>query len=195
LASDPLLQRIASGDRNAFRQLYDAYKRLVFNASLGYLQNSSEAEEITQDVFIEINRSAAHFKGESSIKTWIYRITVNKCLDQLRHRNRKKRAGFLTSLFKKDSAELMIDVPHFHHPGVLLENKEKAALLFKLIDQLPEKQKTAFFLAHLEDLPQHEIAEVMGSSVKAVESLIQRAKANLRNWMEKFYPEQRNSDE
>lgn len=195
MANDPLIQQIATGDAHAFRRLYEQYKTLVYNASLGYLQNSSEAEEITQDVFIEINRSAIHFKGESSVKTWVYRITVNKCLDQLRHRNRKKRAGFLMSLFKKESGELAIDVPHFHHPGVMLEKKEKAALLFKLIDQLPEKQKTAFFLAHVEELPQKEIAEIMQASVKAVESLIQRAKANLRNELEKFYPEQRNSDE
>jgi len=195
LTDHELIQKIASGDSVSFRQLYEKFKVLVYNVSLGYLQNASDAEEITQDVFIEINRSANLFKGESSVKTWVYRITVNKCLDQLRHRNRKKRAGFLSSIFKKDSGELAVDVPHFHHPGVVLENKEKAALLFKLIEGLPENQKTAFFLSHVEELPQKEIAEVMETSVKAVESLIQRAKANLRNELEKFYPEQRNSTE
>ena len=190
-----LINSLIGGDTHAFKQLYEVYKTLVYNVALGYLQNVLEAEEITQDVFVEIHRSSSHFKGDSSVKTWVYRITVNKCLDQLRHRNRKKRAGFLTSLFKKDSAELAVDVPHFHHPGVSLENKEKAALLFKLIDQLPENQKTAFYLSHVEELPQKEIAEVMQTSTKAVESLIQRAKANLRNEIEKFYPEQRNSNE
>jgi RNA polymerase sigma factor (sigma-70 family) len=195
LTETELIHKVAAQDAFAFRALFESYKSLVYNTSLKYLQNISDAEDLTQDVFIEINRSASHFKGESSVKTWIYRITVNKCLDQLRHRNRKKRFGFLTSLFAKDSGELIIDVPHFHHPGVLLENKEKAALLFKLIDQLPEKQKTAFFLAHVDELPQKEVAEIMNVSVKAVESLIQRAKANIRNELEKHYPEQRDLHE
>ena len=190
-----LIQKVAAKDSSAFKALYESFKSLVYNTSLGYLQNAADSEEITQDVFVEISRSASSFKGESSIKTWIYRITVNKCLDQLRHRNRKKRFGFLTSIFSKETGELAVDAPHFHHPGVLLENKEKAALLFKLIDQLPEKQKTAFVLAHVEELPQKEVAEIMNASLKAVESLIQRAKANIRNELEKFYPEQRNSNE
>ena len=82
-------------------------------------------------------------------------------------------------------------MPHFDHPGVLLENKEKASFLFKAIELLNEQQKTAFILSQVEELSQKEIAEVMKLSQKAVESLIQRAKANLRKNLEKFYPDRR----
>lgn len=187
-----LLEKGRAGEKVAFKAFYEKFKSRVFNTSLSYLQNIEEAEEITQDVFVEIYNSVNTYKGESSVSTWIYRITVNKSLDALRYRKRKKRSGFLVSLFKKDSAELQIDMPHFDHPGVALENKEKAKILFKVIAELPDQQKTAFILSHIEDLSQKEMAVVMKVSEKAVESLIQRAKANLRKKLEIFDPDRRN---
>ncbi len=188
-----LIQRLREGDRTAFKILFENFKSRVFNTCLSYVQHTEEAEEITQDVFIEIHRSVGLYKGESALSTWIYRISVNKCLDFLRHRKRKKRSGLLVSLFKKDSTELQVDAPHFDHPGVVLENKEKAALLFKVIDNLPNQQKTAFILSQIEDLPQKEIATIMKLSEKAIESLLQRAKANLRNDLEIVNPGRRKS--
>lgn len=119
--------------------------------------------------------------------TWIYRITVNKCLDFLRKKNRKKRFGFMMELFHTDSGEVSIDKAHFDHPGILMEKKENARLLFAAIDLLKENQKTAFVLFHIEELSQKEIAEIMELSPKAVESLIQRAKAVLREKLGNYY--------
>ena len=186
-----LIQRLREGDQEAFKVLFEKFKLPIFNTCLSYLQNTEEAEEVTQDVFVEIYRSVTHYKAESTLSTWIYRISVNKCLDFLRHRKRKKRSGLLISLFKRESTELQIDTPHFNHPGVILENKEKAALLFKIVDKLPDQQKTAFILSQIEDLPQKEIATVMKLSEKAVESLLQRAKVNLRRDLEIFNPNRR----
>jgi RNA polymerase sigma factor (sigma-70 family) len=188
-----LIRLISQGDRQAFKEFYENFKSIVFNTAISFVQNPEEAEEITQDVFVEVHESASNFKQESSASTWVYRITVNKSLDFLRHRKRKKRFAFLTSIFQKESGELTIDFPDFHHPGVALENKEKAAILFKAIGQLPENQKTAFVLSQVEQLPQKEIAEVMKASEKAIESLVQRAKVNLKKELEKFYPERRKS--
>ncbi|MBY0433604.1 MAG: RNA polymerase sigma factor [Cyclobacteriaceae bacterium] len=190
LTDSELIVSIVAGNRSAFRELYDKYKSRVYNTAISYLQSVADAEEVTQDVFVEIFHSAAKFKGQSSVGTWVYRITVNKCLDYLRYRNRKKRMGFLASLFG-ESNELKVDAPHFEHPGVLLENKEKSTYLFQAIDKLPEQQKSAFILSQIEELPQKEVAEVMQLSQKAVESLIQRAKGNLRKELEKFYLERR----
>lgn len=191
MLDNKVIHLITSGDRLAFKSFYDSFKTRVYNTALSYVQNKEEAEEVTQDVFIEIHHSANKFKGVSAISTWVYRIAVNKSLDAIRHRKRKKRFGFLTSIVQKESGSLNIDVPDFHHPGVELENKEKAAILFKAMNLLPDNQKTAFVLSQVEQLPQKEIALVMNSSEKAVESLLQRAKANLRNELEKFYPERR----
>ena len=76
----------------------------------------------------------------------------------------------------------------FEHPGVLLENKENAAALYKAMDCLPNNQKTAFILSYIEDLPRKEVADIMETSLKAVESLLQRAKKNMRKELEKNYP-------
>ena len=113
------------------------------------------------------------------MSTWIYRITVNKCLDHIRAKNRQKR-GIFSQLFHSDTGEEIHGLSNFEHPGVQLEQKENARYLFEAINTLPENQKTVFILAHLEELPQKEIAEILNLSVKAVESLLQRAKANLR---------------
>ena len=183
---------IATGDRTLFKQLYDEFHKRAYNTAISILQHPAEAEEIVQDVFIEVHRSAKNFKGDSSISTWIYRITVNKSLDQLRYRKRKKRSAFLISLFT-DAQTVKIHPPDFNHPGVLMENKERAAILFKAIDRLSDHQKSAFVLSQVEELPQKEIAEIMNLSQKAVESLIQRAKVNLRKELEEFYPNRRKS--
>jgi RNA polymerase sigma factor (sigma-70 family) len=184
------INEIASGNREAFKKLYDGFSQRVFNTALGFVRINEEAEEITQDVFMEIHRSVASFKGDSTVSTWIYRITVNKCLDHIRASKRKKRAAVIFSFFDRNNVQV-IDVADAGHPGVALENRENAQLLFQLVDQLVESQRTAFILSQVEDLPQKEIAQVMKISEKAVESLIQRAKANLRNKLEKFYPNRR----
>jgi RNA polymerase sigma-70 factor (ECF subfamily) len=168
-----------------FKELYDQYNSRVYNTVLGYVQNAEDAEELTQDVFIEVHRSLQSFEARASAGTWIYRISINRTLDFLKAKKRKKRFAFLTSLFDDASGDLKHDNPHFIHPGVLLENKERSATLFASMDLLPEKQKTAFILAKLEGLGNKEIAEVMGMSVGAVESLLSRAKENLRKDLEK----------
>ncbi|MEO8759512.1 MAG: RNA polymerase sigma factor [Bacteroidia bacterium] len=174
------------------KQLVESYKGLVFNTAISFLQHREEAEDITQEVFIEVYQSLAKFKEQSSISTWIYRITVNKCLDHLRGKKRQKRFGFITNLFHHETGEVLHEISHFDHPGIELEKKEKANILFKAIEKLPENQKTAFILWHIEELPQKEIATIMQNSVKAIESLLLRAKTNLRKELEKIYPERRN---
>jgi RNA polymerase sigma-70 factor (ECF subfamily) len=159
---------------------------MVYNLILSFLQNTEDAEDVTQEVFIEVFRSLNKFKGNSTISTWIYRISVNKSLDFLRKKNRKKRFAFINSLFtNEDKNQEIIQVANFEHPGVLLEQKENARILFKLINELKENQKTAFILFHIEELSQKEIAEIMGISSKAVELLIRRAKLKLKEKIEK----------
>ncbi len=181
---EELLQHISNGDTNALGQLYELFKDKVYNTCLAYLQQQQEAEEATQDVFVEIFRSAQSFQSRSGASTWIYRICVNKCLDRIRSSKRQKRFAFITGLFNRDTGEIMYDVPSFHHPGIQLEQKENAARLFKSIRQLPDNQQSAFILKHMEGLSQKEIAQIMDIGEKAVESLLQRAKTNLKKLLD-----------
>lgn len=149
------------------------------------VQDNGIAEDITQEVFITVYKSILSFNRKSSLSTWIYRITVNKCLDHLRSKGRKKRMGFFSNVFNPE--EPINDTPSFDHPGIRMEQKENARYLFAAIDTLVENQRTVFVLAHVEELPQKDIAEIMNISVKAVESLLQRAKANLRKKLGHLY--------
>ena len=174
-----LIQGLRNGDEAAFKFLVKNYQDRVYNTAIGIVQNAEDAEDVAQEVFIQVFRFIHSFKEESKLSTWIYRITTSRALDLLRSRKSKKRFGFLQRLFG-DSNETLYELPDFNHPGVALDRKENAALLFKAINQLPENQKIAFTLHKLEDLSYQEISEVMQISVAAVESMMHRAKQNLR---------------
>ncbi|TRX49028.1 RNA polymerase sigma factor [Fulvivirga sp. M361] len=184
-----LLKSIALGSEEALEQLYNHYGDRVYNTIISYTKNAEDSEELLHDVFITIYNTARTFQFNSSVSTWIYRITVNKSLDFLRKQKSQKRQGILTSLYVKDTSEIKYESADFVHPGVKLENKEDAKLLFRAIDTLSEHQKTAFILTQIEGLPQKEVAEIMNQTRKSVESLVQRAKVNLRKELEKYYPE------
>ncbi len=149
------------------------------------VQDRGTAEDITQEVFVTVFRSVLSFNAQSSLSTWIYRITVNKCLDHLRAKKRQKYNHF-SQLFQRGDPGPP-EKPTFDHPGIQMERKENARYLFEAISGLPENQKTVFVLAHIEELPQKEIAAIMDLSLKAVESLLQRAKANLRKKLSTIY--------
>lgn len=188
-----LIQQLRAGDELAFKALVTTYQDMVYNTALGIVQNSEDAEDVAQEVFIQVYRSIDQFKGDARLSTWIYRITTTKALDHIRSRRRKKRFAFITSLFGPND-ELVHEPVDFQHPGVALDRKEQAALLFKMIEQLPENQKVAFTLHKTEELSYQEIADVMKLSVSAVESLLFRARQNLRKLLEKHY-QQNNSQE
>lgn len=174
-----IIRSIVNGDPHAFKELYKSHNERVYNLALSYAQEVHGAEEITQDVFTKVYRNASKFKGGSSVSTWLYRITVNTSLNHIK-RNKRHRFSHLDS--EKE------DFPHFDHPGVNLENKENARFLFKAIESLSTNQKTAFLLSYVEGLPRKEVAAIMDVSLKSVESLLQRAKQNLRERLKKYYP-------
>jgi RNA polymerase sigma-70 factor (ECF subfamily) len=187
LNEQELLVGLRQGEEPAFKELVNRFQDKVYNTALGLLQHQTEAEDIAQEVFIQVYRSIHHFKGDSLLSTWIYRITVTKSLDHLRSKKRKKRFGFLSNLF--DSNNMPVYEPEdFNHPGILQENKEEAAILFTMIGQLPENQRIAFILNKVEGLSYQNIAAILNTSESAVDSLLQRAKQNLRKKLNNMPP-------
>ncbi|WP_312343854.1 RNA polymerase sigma factor [Chryseobacterium binzhouense] len=160
-----------------FEFIFYQYQKMVYNLALQYTQNTEDAEEITQDVFVKISQKIDGFKNESSLKTWIYRITINTSLDFIKSKNSNKKSFF--GLFKDDSENRQYEPVDFNHPGVVLEQKEEVMKIFSFINMLPNDQKTAVILLKIEGNSQQETAEIMNLSQKAVESLFQRAKKNL----------------
>ncbi|MEI9810892.1 MAG: RNA polymerase sigma factor [Bacteroidota bacterium] len=159
-------------DPAAFRAFITEHRDRVFNLVLNKVQQLEDAEEITQDVFVDVFRKPDTFRGESAVSTWLYRIAVNKCIDHLRKQQSRSRFT-LTRLF---SPAEVAEPKEFIHPGILSENREKAGLLFKAMKQLPGKQHTAWVLSEMENMSYKEISEIMNVSLSSVESLLFRAR-------------------
>ena len=182
-----LIEKLRLGDEKAFRILFDLYKINVYNTASGFLTNVNDAEDVTQEVFIQVFKSIEHFKENSKLSTWIYRITITKCLDLLRKKKTKKRFAFFVDLFENDEKDKEEVFVNYEHPGIQTDKLELSKILFKEIDKLPDNQRISFVLNKVEKLAYQEISEVMGISVPAVESLIFRAKSGLKKRLEKYY--------
>ncbi len=185
-SENDLIELLKQGDEAAFRQLVEKNQDKVYNTCLGFIRNQEEADDLTQEVFIEIYKSINTFRGESKLTTWMYRIAVTKSLEYLRSRKRKKRFAVLKSLVYSED-ESFKDIPDYIHPGILLENQERAKILLQAIDRLPENQRIAFTLSKIEGLSYEEIAAIIGKSVASVESLMHRARLKLQNYLYKYY--------
>lgn len=181
-----LVLLLQQGDESAFKKLVDEWQNMVYNTAISIVQNEDDADDITQEVFIQVYQSVSSFKGESKFSTWLYRVTVSKALDHEKKKKRKKRFGFVQSLFGGDGEE-QVHAVEFNHPGVQMEKKEKASELFNALKKLPDKQRIAFTLHKLEGQSYQEVAEIMNTSLYAVESLMSRAKINLKKELNSYY--------
>ncbi len=184
-----LIIRLKKNDEIAFQVLVGLYSKKVYNTCIGMLQNMEDAEDVSQEILITIHLNIVKFKEESSLSTWIYRIAVNKCLEFIRKKNRKKRFGIIKSIFSTDVERVLENHSDFMHPGIQLENQERAKILFKAIDLLPENQRTTYILHKIEQLSYTEIAQILNLSLSAVESLLFRGKQNLKQHLAVYYEE------
>ncbi len=178
-----MIEQLKAGDRNAFRQCVENYQDMVLNLCYHFVRDKNDAQELAQDVFVELYRSVAGYREEASLSTWLYRIGVNKSLDLLRKKKRKKRFANLISFFLPDDTER--EFPDNRYcADTLLEQKERQNILREAIHSLPENQRTAFILSKYDSLSNEAIAEILSTTISSVESLLHRAKMNLRKRLE-----------
>jgi len=188
LEEQEFINQLKQGKQAAFGKLIEAYQQKVFSTCISFVPNKEDAEDIAQEVFLEVFKSISNFKGEAKLSTWIFRIATNKCLEFIRRKQTKKRFAFMQTILGN---EISIDKTNyfteFNHPGILLENKEKSAIIFKAIDTLPESQRVVFTLAKIDGKSYQEIVEITGKSLSSVESVLFRAKKGLQEKLENFY--------
>lgn len=187
LEDKDFIAELRQGNSMAYSRLIDEFQQKVFGTCLSFVPNTQDAEDITQEVFVEVYRSIQKFKGNAKLSTWIYRITTNKCLEFIRKKSTKKRFGFMQSII----GDMVIDKTSFFtemkHPGVQLEQKELSETLYKAIEKLPEAQCVVFTLHKIDGKSYQEVAEITSKSVSSVESLMFRAKKNLKKILEHYY--------
>jgi len=176
-----LIKGIQQGDRKSFQILVETYQRMVVNTCLGIVHNKADAEDLAQDVFLEIFRIAENFRGDSKISTWLYRIATNRSLNFIRNNKRKRFFQSIEETFtggRNRASE--ISENRGDQPDQNITDQQRSDLLHRAIDRLPEEQRIAFTLNKYEELSYQQIAEIMEISLASVESLIHRAKKNLQ---------------
>ena len=172
-----LLKKLQIGDDSAFRELFELYHAMVFNVCYRMLGSRHEGEDITQDVFVNAYKTLKHFRSESKLSTWLYRIAVNHCLN---HQARKKRQRWISlDIFSDTENEQLSGNTTDDRPDIAMERKETEQIIQHAINSLPKQQRIALILHRYEGLSYQEIAKVLECSVSSIESRIFRGKQNL----------------
>ena len=178
-ADAELVAQLQQGSEAAFRTLVERYQERVYRTAFSLLRSPEEAEDVAQEVFVEVYQTVAHFRSDAAFSTWLYRLATSRALQHRRRAKAKKRFAFFTSLLGFDN-QVLHEPPDHAHPLALLEGEQQLHLLLTYIGRLPDKQQVAFTLRHEQELSYEEIAAVLNTTVSAVESLLFRARQTLR---------------
>lgn len=170
LSDELLIQRIVNGEDQLYRELIIRYQSRVYAVACKVANHSKDAEDVAQEVFIQIFRSLSQYKGDSSFSTWIYRITMNKALDLKRKQSR-------APSFERD---IPIEIPTHHTPESELLQKEEQELARQYLDDLAENYREVVVLYYFHQLSYTEIATRLDIAIKTVESRLYRAKQMIR---------------
>src|SRR2546423_1471609 len=182
-----LMLRVKQGDQTAFAPLVDKYKQPVMNLAYRMLRDVTEAEDLAQNVFVQVYKSAHRYRVASKFSTWLFTIARNLCLNELRRRSRHP-AHSMDAPLPGDSEEMaqqFEDKKVFAPPETLLHGELEQKINEALAD-LPENQRTAILLCRQEELSYEEIAQVLGCSLSATKSLIHRGRETLKERLKPY---------
>jgi len=177
LSDSELIYRINNGDEKAFNELIERYQNRVYNTAYRIMGNHEDALDLAQESFIRIYKNLKNFKGRSSFSTWLFRITTNLCLDELRKRKRKPelQEENFQNIYKEED-----------NPERISLSRELNQLIQEKIDLLAPEQKIVFTLREFQGLSYQEIADITGISIGTVKSRLSRARQNLREDLNKI---------
>lgn len=177
------MERVKNGDTEAFRLLIETHQLRVIGTVAKMLGDDTDAEDIAQQVFIRIWNSAARYQPTAKFTTWLFKITRNLVFNELR---RRKRHPAMPLEGRDDEPERQFADPGSPSPAATMLDGELQDAIQKAIDSLPETQRMAVVLRRYEELSYEEIAEVLKLSVPAVKSILFRARADLRERLQKY---------
>jgi RNA polymerase sigma-70 factor, ECF subfamily len=187
-----IVGRCQAGDTLAFEALVRKYQQTIFNLVYHNLGYRNDVEDIAQKIFSKIYFSLPKFDNKRPFFPWLYRISINQCYDELRRARRSRVHTFTDlSLEEADSIEKLVGQNEIS--PLPEDRKDLHALLYKMLDQLPNKQRNALVLRDLEDIPYNKMAEIMKCTEQAARLKVFRARTRLRELMEKAMRRQKRS--
>ncbi|MBQ8507952.1 MAG: sigma-70 family RNA polymerase sigma factor [Clostridia bacterium] len=170
-----LIERASGGDPSAFNQLMAAHEKRMYAVALRMFSNREDAQDCLQEAMLRVYRSIGGFKGQSSFSTWVYRITMNTCLDELRRKKNKQNTSLDGLLDMGWSPTDEGDVPEKHAVRSELRREIRSA-----IRELPEDMRSAVVLRDIQGFSYDEIAQMLEVNVGTIKSRISRAREKLR---------------
>ena len=182
-----LMLLVKEGDSHAFAQLVEKYKQPVMNMVYRMLRDATEAEDVAQNVFIQVHKSAHRYRIASKFSTWLFTITRNLCLNELRRRSRHP-ADSIESSFPSDDPQPSLqleDKKNFSPPDNVLHS-ELEEKINECVNELPEQQKIAIILCRQDEMSYEEMAKVLDCSLSATKSLIHRARETLKQKLKPY---------
>ena len=182
-----LMLRVKQGDGAAFAELVDKYKQPVMNFAWRMLRDATEAEDLAQNVFLQVHKSAHRYKVSARFSTWLFTIARNLCLNEIRRRTRHPADSMDAAGPEGDEqpARQYEDSKTFI-PAETLLHEELEQKIQQALAELPEIQRTAILLCRKEEMSYEEIAEVVGCSVSATKSLIHRGRETLKQKLKPY---------
>jgi len=187
MTEQTLIQRLKNEEPGAFKELVELYQHRVINTCYRFLFNREDAEDTAQEVFIDVYNAVKNFNQEAQLSTWIYRIAVNRSIDSIRKKKRKKRFAPIKSLLGLEEEGKEIAAPDHWNPEKDLETSERMLILMTAVETLPENQRAVFTLSKCDGVGNKEIAAVMNLSLSSVEALMHRAKKKLRKQLFHYF--------
>ncbi|OGP89802.1 MAG: hypothetical protein A2156_14205 [Deltaproteobacteria bacterium RBG_16_48_10] len=180
------MARIARGDDDAFEILVNRHQTSVLNLVYRFIGDRTQAKDLAQEVFLRVWQTAKSYEPKAKFTTWIYRVTANLCFNELKSARRKRWFSFHHSdETSENTTEETLSDGSPSPEGILLA-KERSQQINEVLQSLPENQRMALILKRYDDLSYNEIAQILGCSVSAVDSLIVRAKRTLQKKLPPF---------
>jgi len=180
LPSEDLMARIAEGDEDAFEILVNRHQTSVLNLIYRFIGDRTQAKDLAQEVFLRVWQAAGSYQPKAKFTTWIYRITANLCINELKSSRRRKLFQFLRFGEDQENTIEEVLVDGSPSPEDLLLSREQSRRISDALQSLPANQRMALVLRRYDNLSYQEIAKILNCSVSAVESLLIRAKRDLQ---------------
>lgn len=182
-----LIRAVQGGNHKAFEELVRRYQRQVANLIYTTMGNPDEVDDIAQEVFIRVYRSLPHFKFDASFFAWIYRITMNLCIDEIR--KKKIRRVLSLDFLTEETLEKNRQAKNHGMPSDSVLAEEKKQVVLSALQKLSTEHREILVLREYEDYSYNEIAEKLDLSLEAVKSRIFRARTELRNILSDYFEE------